>query len=72
MRFGQRRTNNLDSFSDMGGGRGEGPLRPGRSLGATEWMVQLLNHSALCPTPPWVTQVFPTGFLLWKTKCAHY
>lgn len=66
MRFGQRRTNSLHGLSDMGGGRGDGALRLGKAPGTTWWKVQLLNHSALWPAPPWVTQVFPAGSSLWR------
>lgn len=61
----------LDGLSGMAGGRGPGAWRPGKAFGVTWWKVQLPNHSVLCPTPPWVTQVFPTGFSLWRTKCEH-
>ena len=43
----------------------------GKGLGATRWRVQLLSLSAPCTTLSWVTQVFPTGFPWWRTKCEH-
>lgn len=67
MRFGPW-TIHQEGWNDMGEGRGEGASWLKKTLGNTQGMLRLQNHSAPRTSLPWVTQMFPTGLLLMEDK----